>query len=131
MNKSRQGEKFRRLWEGDTSGYESHSEADAALCSILSYWTKGDTAQIDRLFRRSGLMRTKWDEAHSSDKSTYGQMTICKFSNYNSQDSSVYHASQFIEKGQDSWPESPEPILEFQSSSEPYPLNAYLSNPKQ
>ena len=72
-------------------------------------------------------MRTKWDEAHSSDKSTYGQMTICKFSNDNSQDSSGYHAAQSIEKGQDSWPESPEPILEFQSSSEPYPLNAYPS----
>ena len=127
INKSQQGEKFRRLWEGDTSAYESHSEADAALCSILSFWTKGDPVKIDRIFRRSSLMRPKWDNAHSSDKSTYGQMTIRKFSKDNAQDSSEYQSAQSIEKGQDSWPESPDPILEFQPTSEPYPLKAYPS----
>jgi putative DNA primase/helicase len=56
------GDKFRRLWNGDTSGYPSHSEADLALCSTLAFWTGGDRARMDRLFRRSGLCRPKWTE---------------------------------------------------------------------
>ena len=70
------GEKFARLWRGDTSGYDSHSEADMALCSLLAFWTGGDEQQIDRLFGDSGLMREKWDEVHYADGSTYGEMTI-------------------------------------------------------
>jgi putative DNA primase/helicase len=70
------GEKFSRLWRGSTSGYDSHSEADMALCSMLAFWTGGDSDQIDRLFRESGLMREKWDEQHFADGSTYGEKTI-------------------------------------------------------
>ncbi|MFB6192086.1 MAG: hypothetical protein ABEI11_02055 [Haloarculaceae archaeon] len=70
------GEKFARLWTGDTSGYESHSEADMALCALLAFWTGGDAERIDRLFRQSGLMREKWDERHYADGSTYGEVTI-------------------------------------------------------
>src|SRR5215213_4921762 len=54
------GEKFRRLWVGDTSGYTSASEADAALCSLLAFWTGPDPQRIDSLFRRSALCREKW-----------------------------------------------------------------------
>jgi hypothetical protein len=68
--------KFERLWNGSTGGYDSHSEADMALCFHLAFWTGGDTAQIDRLFRRSGLMRAKWDEVHFADGSTYGEKTV-------------------------------------------------------
>ena len=70
------GEKFQRLWNGQTRGYESHSEADLALCSLLAFWTGGDRSRIDRLFRQSGLMREKWDEVHYTDGSTYGVKTI-------------------------------------------------------
>lgn len=70
------GGKFERLWRGDTSGYESHSEADMALCSLLAFWTGGDAQQMDRLFRESGLMREKWDETHFADGSSYGEKTI-------------------------------------------------------
>ncbi|WP_246391815.1 hypothetical protein [Halosimplex pelagicum] len=70
------GEKFTRLWNGQTSGYESHSEADMALCALLAFWTGGERDQIDRLFRDSGLMREKWDEQHYADGSTYGEKTI-------------------------------------------------------
>jgi putative DNA primase/helicase len=73
---ARNGEDFRRLWEGDFSRYQSQSEADFALCRMLSFWTASDTQRIDRLFRQSGLYRPKWDEPHFSDGSTYGQMTI-------------------------------------------------------
>ena len=70
------GKKFQRLWNGQTRGYESHSEADLALCSLLAFWTGGDRSRIDRLFRQSGLMREKWDEVHYADGSTYGEKTI-------------------------------------------------------
>jgi primase-polymerase (primpol)-like protein len=72
------GEKFTRLWNGNTSGYESHSEADMALCRLLAFWTGCDPARIDRLFRRSGLFRDKWDTVHYADGSTYGDKTIAR-----------------------------------------------------
>jgi putative DNA primase/helicase len=55
------GEKFSRLWSGDISGYQSHSEADQALCNLLAFWTGPDPARIDDLFRQSGLFRDKWE----------------------------------------------------------------------
>ena len=57
----RNGEKFRRLWTGDTNDYGSHSEADLSLCGMLAFWTGGDATRIDALFRQSGLHRKKWD----------------------------------------------------------------------
>jgi primase-polymerase (primpol)-like protein len=71
---ARNGNKFGALWRGDTTGYPSHSEADLALCSLLGFWTGHDAARIDRLFRASGLMRPKWDEARGAQ--TYGAATI-------------------------------------------------------
>lgn len=65
--------KFKRLWAGDTHGYPSMSEAVAALCSLLKFWTN-DPEQIDRLFRQSGLMSAKWDTA--SGERTYGERAI-------------------------------------------------------
>nr|WP_089871572.1 hypothetical protein [Halogranum rubrum] len=70
------GAKFDRLWNGSTSGYDSNSEADMALCCMLAFWSGGDTAQMDQLFRQSGLIREKWDEVHYADGSTYGEKTI-------------------------------------------------------
>ncbi|WP_276256802.1 hypothetical protein [Halomontanus rarus] len=70
------GEKFDRLWRGSTTGYSSQSEADMALCCLLAFWTGGDPARMDRLFRQSGLIRGKWDDVHYSDGSTYGEKTV-------------------------------------------------------
>jgi primase-polymerase (primpol)-like protein len=53
------GQKFSALWRGDTSGYDSHSEADMALCCLLAFWTGRDGRRVDRLFRESGLLRGK------------------------------------------------------------------------
>jgi putative DNA primase/helicase len=61
LAQARQDVKFTDLWRGDCSGYPSHSEADAALCARLSYWTGRDASRIDALFRRSGLYRQKWE----------------------------------------------------------------------
>jgi hypothetical protein len=71
------GAKFARLWAGDTtdSGGDE-SRADLALCGMLAFWAGGDAARIDQLFRRSGLMRPKWD--HRRGDSTYGQRTVAK-----------------------------------------------------
>jgi hypothetical protein len=72
---ARNGEKFTRLMEGNTSAHDGDdSSADLALCNILRFWTGGDPEQMDDLFRRSGLMREKWDERRG--ESTYGQKTI-------------------------------------------------------
>jgi hypothetical protein len=71
--KAKNGDKFARLWGGDWSAYPSQSEADLALCSMLAFWTDCDAERIDRLFRRSGLMREKW-----WDREDYGNRTIAK-----------------------------------------------------
>lgn len=66
------GAKFVRLWTAEDVG--DRSAADAALCSILAYWTRADAARVDRLFRRSKLMRAKWDERRGAN--TYGERTV-------------------------------------------------------
>ncbi len=74
---SKQGAKFGRLWAGDTSDHGGDdSRADLALCGILAFWCGPDADRIQRLFRRSGLMRAKWDERRGT--STYGRWTIDK-----------------------------------------------------
>lgn len=75
-SKAQRGEKFKALWQGDTTNYASPSEADLALCSTLAFFCSGDTAQMDHLFRKSGLYRDKWDRSQSG--STYGMLTMQK-----------------------------------------------------
>ena len=75
--KSKQGAQFKRLLEGDWEGaYESQSQADQAFANMLAFWTGKNEAQMDLIFRNSGLFRNKWDEMHGAQ--TYGQMTITK-----------------------------------------------------
>ncbi|MDK3074089.1 DUF5906 domain-containing protein [Sedimentitalea sp. JM2-8] len=62
------------LWHADTAvlakhypafdggGGFDHSSADAALMSHLAYWTGKDMPRMDRLFRRSSLMRDKYEK---------------------------------------------------------------------
>ena len=72
---SKSGEKFTALYNGDwEDGYESQSDADMALVSILTFWCGCVEEQIDRIFRSSGLMREKWDRR--TGDATYGQITI-------------------------------------------------------
>ena len=67
-SKASNGEKFGRLWAGDSSGYTSTSEADQALCSLLAFWTGPDFDRIEALFRQSGLYREKWERADYRDR---------------------------------------------------------------
>ncbi len=73
-SRAKNGAKFTALWMGSTTGYPSQSEADAALCSLLAFYTGPDAARIDRLFQQSRLMRPKWEERRGAE--TYGEMTI-------------------------------------------------------
>jgi predicted transcriptional regulator len=62
--KAENGAKFSRLFDnGDIAGYDSPSEADLALCGMFAFWFGRDKEQMDRVFRRSGLYRDKWDRA--------------------------------------------------------------------
>lgn len=74
--RAKNGDTFTRLWAGDWSGHPSQSEADLALCDSLAFWTGGDAARVDSLFRQSGLMREKWDKRHGA--ATYGETTVAK-----------------------------------------------------
>ncbi len=59
--KAKNGARVRALYGGDTAAYGGDaSSADAALLSVLAFWTQ-DEAQLDRLFRSSGLHREKWE----------------------------------------------------------------------
>lgn len=70
--------RYAPLWRGDweAMGYRSQSEADLALAGYLLALTGGDMEAADRLFRRSGLYRPKWDEKRGA--LTYGERTLRK-----------------------------------------------------
>ncbi|MEM1107281.1 MAG: AAA family ATPase [Planctomycetota bacterium] len=75
IRRSKSGQKFERLWNGDTSNYNGDdSAADLALCGILAFWLQRDHDRIDRVFRQCALYREKWDEARGEQ--TYGDRTI-------------------------------------------------------
>ena len=72
--RAKNGEKFARLWRGDTSDYAGdESRADLALSSLLAFWTDGDTERMDRLFRQSGLYRDKWERQDYRER-TFGKV---------------------------------------------------------
>jgi putative DNA primase/helicase len=56
---ARNGATFRELWQGNTSGHQSKSEADFTLILLLLYWTNDDQEQTKRLFLQSGLADEK------------------------------------------------------------------------
>lgn len=59
----RNGDKLKRLMDGNMAGYESQSQADLALLSILAFLTNYDAVRTERLFSLSLLaLRKKWLE---------------------------------------------------------------------
>lgn len=52
---------FADLWAGNVPE-TSRSEADLAMASHLAFWTGCDVPRIERIMRRSGLMRDKWND---------------------------------------------------------------------
>lgn len=71
-NSAQNAAKFKRLWAGKTADYaDDHSAADLALVTILMYHTRLNREQTDRLFRQSGLVRSKW-----TDRPDYRERTM-------------------------------------------------------
>ncbi len=113
------GDKIRALIDGDISGHDDdHSKADYALCHHLAYYTSKDKELIDRIFRQSKLYRSKWDEIHSGDGRTYGQMTIDKAI----ADTKNVYKESFNSTGVVGWPQ-PKPLI-TRTQSQPYPIDA-------
>jgi hypothetical protein len=111
------GDDFERLYtRGDTSGNGGDdSAADMALCNRLAFYTCKNAAQMDRLFRNSRLMRSKWDEQHGAK--SYGQITIDKAI---ADCSEVYSGKQSVE-----WVEEWETPIPFDTVDLPeFPLKA-------
>jgi putative DNA primase/helicase len=83
---------FAQLWDGGNIGNKSDdSELDASFVSKLVFYCGGDKTLMDDCFRSSARhgIRTdrdspKWDEVHSSDGRTYGQMLLDKACKWNS-----------------------------------------------
>lgn len=72
---AKDGERFAALYAGDWGGYySSHSEADLGFANLLAFWFGADLERMDRIFRSSGLMRSKWDERRGAK--TYGRTTL-------------------------------------------------------
>lgn len=69
------GRRFRELFDRAPRRGSDWSRLTVELCGMLVFWTNGDVAQIDRLFRQSKLMRAKWDEPRYRN-STWGQLKI-------------------------------------------------------
>lgn len=62
-----------QLWRGEVS---KDSEHDMALASHLSWWCGGNAERVERLMRRSGMVRPKWDERRGSG--TYLSATVAR-----------------------------------------------------
>lgn len=60
LREAKNAPKFIRLWAGDISGYDSPSEADLGLFSLITFYTD-DATQVAQIACRSGLKRDKWD----------------------------------------------------------------------
>ncbi|MEZ3767858.1 phage/plasmid primase, P4 family [Klebsiella pneumoniae] len=56
---------FRELWEGDVPEDSDRSSLDQSLANRLAWWTGGNHARIQRLMKRSGLVRDKWTSHRS------------------------------------------------------------------
>ncbi len=76
------GVSIKDLWEADTealaqkypahdgNGGFDHSSADAALMMHLAFWTGKDMPRMDRLFRRSALIRDKYEKREDYRRNT-------------------------------------------------------------
>jgi len=72
---AKNGNLFSQLYAGNWKGfYKSQSEADMAFCNMLAFWCNRDYTMMDRIFRKSGMYRDKWDEKRG--EYTYGEKTL-------------------------------------------------------
>jgi hypothetical protein len=84
IRRAKNGQSFERLWQGDTEGYASASEADLALCGMLAFYTQ-DPAQIERLVEQSGLWDEKWRNRPAYRQGTIQQAIAHRSGTYSGQ----------------------------------------------
>lgn len=70
------GELIQRMYNGEDTKDNNASNTDLVFCNHLAFWTDKNPIQMDRIFRKSGRMREKWDRR--TGDSTYGRDTIIK-----------------------------------------------------
>ncbi len=76
--KAKNGAKFSTLYDkGDITAFESHSNADLSLCSILAFYTGDNPEKIDELFRGSALYREKWERQDYRDSTIEKAINLC------------------------------------------------------
>ena len=77
IRKSKSGDLFHTLYDlGDISHYNGDdSAADMALANILPFWTKGDVAMMEQIFRQSALA-TKPERQKKMQRPDYVSRTI-------------------------------------------------------
>ena len=80
LRAAKNGEKFRRLYDdGDITGYNSHSEADAGLCAMIAFRTGPNPELIDAIFRNSALYRAdKWERQDYRDSTIACGVEACR-----------------------------------------------------
>ncbi len=80
---------FADLWNADATKLAKHyhmdgrdfdhSAADSALMTLLAFWTGKDMPRMDRLFRRSALMREKYEKREDYRRDTIQKAArLCK-----------------------------------------------------
>lgn len=77
--RAKNGKKFTSLFDmGDIAAYNGDdSSADQALVNMLAFYCKGDAAEIDRYFRRSALMRPKWERDDYRNTTISEAIALC------------------------------------------------------
>lgn len=72
-SEAKNGDKFQRLMDGDSRGYQSESEADAGLAAIIGFYTQ-DYDQILRIIQQSGLWDEKWEREDYQERTINGAL---------------------------------------------------------
>ena len=72
---AKNGDKFSALYNNEAIS-DDVSADDMSFALMLAFWTQKNAKEMDAIFRQSKRMRPKWDEIHSVDGQTYGEMTI-------------------------------------------------------
>jgi hypothetical protein len=75
LRRARNRDRFERLYRGDTAGYPSASEADAAMAAMIGFYTR-DSAQILRVIRGSKFYRDKWDRGDYAERTIGGALAL-------------------------------------------------------
>lgn len=76
FHSKKNGDLIRRMFEGEDTKDNNASNTDLVFCNHLAFWADKNPVQMDRIFRKSGRMRDKWDRR--TGDSTYGRDTITK-----------------------------------------------------